>query len=173
MMVYILKSLVKISLPWIVILNLSYADIIVDEQNIDSIKIKYFLDYELDNDLKKIIDKGISIQILETITVKRKNKYFFDNVLFKRTKNIKIEYHPLIKKYYFFDENEKLSFTQLNELVSFINKPRYLTIENNKDLENKELTITWEIDQKNLPKSLQLSLKKPNWMIIKNLRHNL
>ena len=71
MMVYILKSLVTISLAWLVFSNISYADIIVDEQNIDSTKIKYFLDYELDNDLKKIIDKGISIQILETIIVKR------------------------------------------------------------------------------------------------------
>ena len=53
MMVYILKSLVKISLAWIFFSNISYADIIVDEQNLDSTKIKYFLDYELDNDLKK------------------------------------------------------------------------------------------------------------------------
>ena len=173
MMVYILKSLVKISLAWIVFSNISFADIIVDEQNIDSTKIKYFLDYELDNDLKKIIDKGISIQILETIIVKRKNKYFFDNVVFKRTKNIKIEHHPLIKKFYFVEENEKFSFAELDELVIFINKPRYLTLENKKDSKNKELTITWEIDQKNLPKSLQLSLKKPNWMKIKSLRHNL
>ena len=172
MMVYFLKSLVKISLAWIVFLNISYADIIVDEE-LDSTKIKYFLDYELDNDLKKIIDKGISIQILETIIVKRKNKYFFDNVVFKRTKKIKIEYHPLIKKFYFFEENEKFSFAELNELVIFINKPRYLTLENTQDSKNKELIITWEIDQKNLPKSLQLSLKKPNWMIIKSLRHNL
>lgn len=173
MMVYILKSLIKISLAWIVFSNISYADIIVNKQNLDSTKIKYFLDYELDNDLKKIINKGISIQILETIIVKRKNKYFFDNVVFKRTKNIKIEYHPLIKKFYFFEESEKFSFTDLNELVIFINKPRYLILENTKDSKNKELTITWEIDQKNLPKSLQLSLKKPNWMIIKSLRHNL
>ena len=173
MMAYILRSLVKISLAWIVFSNISYADIIIDEQNLDSTKIKYFLDYELDNDLKKIIDKGISIQILETITVKRKNKYFFDNVMFKRTKNIKIEYHPLIKKFYLFEENEKFSFAELNELVIFINKPRDLTLENSQDSKNKELTITWEIDQKNLPKSLQLSLKKPNWMIIKSLRHYL
>ena len=173
MMVYILKSLVKISLAWIVFLNISYADIIVDEQNLDSTKIKYFLDYELDNDLKKIIDKGISIQILETIIVKRKNKYFFDNVMLKRTKNIKIEYHPLIKKFYLFEEDEKYSFKELNELVIFINKPRYLTLENSQDSKNKELTITWEIDQKNLPKSLQLSLKKPKWMILKSLKHNL
>ena len=173
MMVYILKYLVKINLVWIVFLNISYADIIVDEKNSDSTKIKYFLDYELDNDLKKIIEKGISIQILETIIVKRKNKYFFNNVVFKGTKNIKIEYHPLIKKFYFFEESEKFSFTQLNELIGFINKPRFLTLENSKDSENKELKITWEIDQRNLPKSLQLSLKKPNWMIIKSLKHNL
>ncbi|AKO63928.1 hypothetical protein UZ34_00260 [Methylophilales bacterium MBRSF5] len=173
MMVYILKSLVKISLAWLVFSNISYADIIVDEQNIDSTKIKYFLDYELDNDLKKIIDKGISIQILETIIVKRKNKYFFDNVVFKRTKKFKIEYHPLIKKFYFFEENEKFSFAELNKLVSYINKPWYLTLENTKDSRNKEITITWEVDQKNLPKSLQLSLKKPKWTIIKSLRHNL
>jgi len=173
MMVYILKYLVKISLAWIVFSNISYADIIVDEQDLDTTKIKYFLDYELDNDLRKIIDKGISIQILETIIVKRKNKYFFDNVVFKRTKKFKIEYHPIIKKFYFFEENEKFSFAEINELVSFINKPRYLTFENTKDSKNKVLTITWEIDQKNLPKSLQLSLKKPKWMKIKSLRHNL
>ena len=173
MMVYFLKSLVKISLAWIFFSNISYADIVVDEQTLDSTKIKYSLGYELDNDLKKIIDKGISIQILETIIVKIKNKYFIDNVVFKRTKNIKIEHHPLIKKFYFFEENEKFSFAQLNELVSYINKPRYLTLENISDSKNKELTITWEIDQKNLPKSLQLSLKKPKWMIIKSLRHNL
>ena len=173
MMVYFLKSLVKISLAWIFFLNISYADIITDEQSLDSTKIKYFLDYELDNDLKKIIDKGISIHILETIIVKRENKYFFDNVVFKRIKSFKIEYHPLIKKFYFFEENEKFSFAELNELVSYINKPRYLTLENINDSKNKELTITWEIDQKNLPKSLQLSLKKPKWMIIKSLKHNL
>ena len=173
MMVYILKFLVKISLAWIVFSNISYADIIVGEQNLDSTKIKYLLDYKLGSDLKKIIDKGISIQILETIAVKRKSKYFFNNILLKRTKKFKIEYHPLIKKFYFFEENEKFSFAELNELVSFINKPRYLTIENTNDSKNKELTITWEIDQKNLPKSLQLSLKKPKWMIIKSLRHNL
>ena len=173
MMVYFLKSLVKISLAWIFFSNISYAEIVVDEQNLDSTKIKYFLDYELDNHLKKIIDKGISIQILETIIVKRENKFLFDNVAFKRIKNFKIEYHPLIKKFYFFEENEKISFSELDELASYINKPRYLTLENIKDSKNKELTITWEIDQKNLPKSLQLSLKKPKWMIIKSLKHNL
>ena len=94
-------------------------------------------------------------------------------MLFKKYKNIKIEYHPLIKKFYFIEENEKFSFTELNDLVSFINRPRYLTFENSWDYKNKELTITWEIDQKNLPKSLQLSLKKPKWMIIKSLSHNL
>ncbi len=135
-MVYILKSLVKISLAWIVFLNISYADIIVDEE-LDSTKIKYFLDYELDNDLKNIIDKGISIQILETIIVKRKNKYFIDNVVFKKTKNRKIEYHPLIKKFYFFEESERFSFAELNELVIFINTPRYLTLENSLDSINK------------------------------------
>ena len=77
------------------------------------------------------------------------------------------------KKFYFFEENEKISFSELDELASYINKPRYLTLENIKDSKNKELTITWEIDQKNLPKSLQLSLKKPKWMIIKSLKHNL
>ena len=126
MMVYILKSLLKISLAWIVFLNISYADIIVQEQKFDSIKIKYFLDYELDNDLKKIIEKGISIQILETITVKRKNKYLFDNVIFNITKNMKIEYHPLIKKFYFFEENE-------NVVMKFLSK--------NKDAASQDLKI--------------------------------
>ena len=173
MMVYILKSLVKISLAWIIFSNISSANINVESQELNSTKIKYFLDYELDNELKKIIDKGISIQILETIIVKRKNKYFFNNVVFKRNKNFKIEYHPLIKKFYFIEENEKFSFSELSDLVSFINKPRYLTLENSQDSKNKELTITWEIDQKNLPKSLQLNIKKPKWMMIKSLRHNL
>ncbi|MGA0448727.1 MAG: DUF4390 domain-containing protein [Methylophilaceae bacterium] len=173
MMAYILKSLLKINLAWLVFFNTSYANIIVEDQELDSTKIKYFLNYELDNELKKIIDKGISIQVLETTILKRKNQYFFDHVLFKKTKNIKIEYHPLIKKYYLFEENERFSYTELSDLIRFINKPRYLTLDNFQDSKNKELTITWEIDQKNLPKSLQLSLKKPTWMIIKRLRHNL
>lgn len=173
MMVYILKSLLKISLAWLVFSNITYANIIVEDQELNSTKIKYFLNYELDNELKNIIDKGISIQILETIILKRKNKYFFDNILYKKNINIKIEYHYLIKKFYYFEENEKYIFTELNDLINFINKPRYLNLENYQDSENRELSITWEIDQKNLPKSLQLSLKKPKWMTIKSLKYNL
>jgi len=141
MMAYILKSLLKINLAWLVFFNTSYANIIIEDQALDSTKIKYFLNYELDNELKKIIDKGISIQVLETIILKRKNQYFIDHVLFKKTKNIKIEYHPLIKKYYLFEENERFSYTELNDLIRFINKPRYLTLDNFQDSKIKNLQL--------------------------------
>ena len=140
-MAYILKSLLKINLAWLVFFNTSYANIIIEDQALDSTKIKYFLNYELDNELKKIIDKGISIQVLETTILKRKNQYFFDHVLFKKTKNIKIEYHPLIKKYYLFEENERFSYTELNDLIRFINKPRYLTLDNFQDSKIKNLQL--------------------------------
>ena len=124
--------------------------------------------------VEKIIDKGISINILEEIKIIKERDYFFDKEIASQKNYKRIEYHPLIKKYYFYERSEKKSYLSLTELIVDINKKRELQLKiDKKDINNNLLIINWKIEQNSLPKSLQLNLKKPDWFVLKTLTYSL
>ena len=125
-------------------------------------------------EFEKIIDKGISINILEEIKIIKERDYFFDKEIASQKNYKRIEYHPLIKKYYFYERSEKKSYLSLTELIVDINKKRELQLKiDKKDINNNLLIINWRIEQNSLPKSLQLNLKKPDWFVLKTLTYSL
>ena len=125
-------------------------------------------------EFEKIIDKGISINILEEIKIIKEKNYFFDKEIASQINYKRIEYHPLIKKYYFYERSEKKSYLSLTELIVDINKKRELQLKiDKKDINNNLLIINWRIEQNSLPKSLQLNLKKPDWFVLKTLTYSL
>ena len=125
-------------------------------------------------EFEKIIDKGISLNILEEIKIIKERDYFFDKEIVSQKNYKRIEYHPLIKKYYFYERGEKKSYLSLTELIVDMNKKKELQLKiDKKDINNNLLIINWRIEQNSLPKSLQLNLKKPDWFVLKTLTYSL
>ena len=150
------------------------GEIIVNNIDDNKIEIEFELNYQIHNEFEKIIEKGISINLLEEIKIIKERDYFFDKEIYSQKNYKKIEYHPLINKYYLYDRGEKKSYLSLTELIIDINKKRKLQLKiNKKDINNNLLIINWRIEQNSLPKSLQLNLKKPDWLVLKTLTYSL
>src|SRR5210317_655502 len=160
MTAFFFNSLLKISFLIILCSSSAMGEIIINNIDDNKIEIEYELNYQIHNEFEKIIEKGISINILKEIYSQKNYK--------------KIEYHPLINKYYLYDRGEKKSYLSLTELIIDINKKRELQLKiNKKDINNNLLIINWRIEQNSLPKSLQLNLKKPDWLVLKTLTYSL
>lgn len=175
MMAFFFNFLLKISFLITLCSSSAIAEIIVNKNDDGKqIQIEYELNYQMHEEFEKIIDKGISINILEEIKIIKERDYFFDKEIASQKNYKRIEYHPLIKKYYFYERSEKKSYLSLNELIVDINKKRKLQLKLDKnDINNNLLIINWRIEQNSLPKSLQLNLKKPDWFVLKTLTYSL
>ena len=176
MMAFFFNFLLKISFLINLCASSAIAAIIVSNNDEDGkqIQIEYELNYQMHEEFEKIIDKGISINILEEIKIIKERDYFFDKEIASQKNYKRIEYHPLIKKYYFYERSEKKSYLSLTELIVDINKKRELQLKiDKKDINNNLLIINWRIEQNSLPKSLQLNLKKPDWFVLKTLTYSL
>lgn len=150
------------------------GEIIVNNIDENKIEIEYELNYQMHKEFEKIIKKGISINILEEIKIIKERDYFFDKEIVSQKNYKRIEYHPLIKKYYFYERGEKKSYLSLTELIVDMNKKKELQLKiDKKDINNNLLIINWRIEQNSLPKSLQLNLKKPDWLVLKTLTYSL
>ena len=150
------------------------GEIIVNNIDDNKTEIEYELNYQMHKEFEKIIEKGISINVLEEIKIIKERDYFFDKEIYSQKNYKKIEYHPLINKYYLHDRGERKSYLSLNELIIDINKKKELQLKiNKKDINNNLLIIDWRIEQNSLPKSLQLNLKKPDWLVLKTLTYSL
>lgn len=175
MMAFFFNFLLKISFLITLSASSAIAEIIVNKNDDGKqIQIEYELNYQMHEEFEKIIDKGISINILEEIKIIKERDYFFDKEIASQKNYKRIEYHPLIKKYYFYERSEKKSYLSLTELIVDINKKRELQLKvDKKDINNNLLIINWRIEQNSLPKSLQLNLKKPDWFVLKTLTYSL
>lgn len=175
MMAFFFNFLLKISFLITLCSSSAIAEIIVNKNDDGKqIQIEYELNYQMHEEFEKIIDKGISINILEEIKIIKERDYFFDKEIASQKNYKRIEYHPLIKKYYFYERSEKKSYLSLTELIVDINKKRELQLKvDKKDINNNLLIINWRIEQNSLPKSLQLNLKKPDWFVLKTLTYSL
>ena len=175
MMAFFFNFLLKISFLITLSASSAIAEIIVNKNDDGKqIQIEYELNYQMHEEFERIIDKGISINILEEIKIIKERDYFFDKEIASQKNYKRIEYHPLIKKYYFYERSEKKSYLSLNELIVDINKKRELQLKiDKKDINNHLLIINWRIEQNSLPKSLQLNLKKPDWFVLKTLTYSL
>ena len=175
MMAFFFNFLLKISFLITLSASSAIAEIIVNKNDDGKqIQIEYELNYQMHEEFEKIIDKGIPINILEEIKIIKERDYFFDKEIASQKNYKRIEYHPLIKKYYFYERSEKKSYLSLTELIVDINKKRELQLKvDKKDINNNLLIINWKIEQNSLPKSLQLNLKKPDWFVLKTLTYSL
>jgi hypothetical protein len=173
MTAFFFNFLVKISSLLIFCLSSSFAEISVNKNDDNKIELEYALNYQMNEEFEEIIDKGISINLIEEIKIVKERDYFFDKELYSQKNYKRIEYRPLIKKYYFYEKNEKKAYLSLAELIIDINKKRELKLKIKKNMHNNLLIINWKIEQNTLPKSLQLNLKKPDWFVLKTLTYTL
>ena len=173
MTAFFFNFLVKISSLLIFCLSSSFAEISVNKNDDNKIELEYALNYQMNEEFEEIIDKGISINLIEEIKIVKERDYFFDKELYSQKNYKRIEYLPLIKKYYFYEKNEKKAYLSLAELIIDINKKRELKLKIKKNMHNNLLIINWKIEQNTLPKSLQLNLKKPDWFVLKTLTYTL
>ena len=103
------------------------GEIIVNNIDDNKTEIEYELNYQIHNEFEKIIEKGISIHLLEEIKIIKERDYFFDKEIYSQKNYKRIEYHPLINKYYLHDRGEKKSYLSINELIIDSNKKKAIT----------------------------------------------
>lgn len=173
---YILNYLLKISLVIIFLQNISFAEIDIQDikKNEDGVNVDYKLNFQINDELEKLINKGISIEMTEEVIVHERRKYLPNREVFKKINIIVIEYHPLIKKYYLKNYVNRSQYDNLNSLVDDLN--RIKTIFLDLKIEDKKIydtQIVWKINENSLPKSLQLNIKKQNWLEIDQYKFKL
>jgi hypothetical protein len=179
MMVYFLNYCLKTSLflSFILFCNYSYAEINFKLSENDSEKkiiFDYELNYTIHKELEKIINKGIAIEILEEVNVTKRKSFFFNKKIYKIINPIKIEFHPLIKKYYFFDKEGKKSFLSLFDVMNELNKSRNVSVDEANLKKNRyDLEILWSVNLEKLPKSFQLKISQPEWLILDKFQYTL
>ena len=115
---FFFNSLLKISFLIILCSSSAMGEIIVNNIDDNKTEIEYELNYQIHNEFEKIIEKGISIHLLEEIKIIKERDYFFDKEIYSQKNYKKIEYHPLINKYYLYDRGEKKSYLSLTEIDS-------------------------------------------------------
>jgi hypothetical protein len=169
MMGYILNYLLKISLFIIFLQNISFAEIDIQniKKNEDGVNVDYKLNFQINDELEKLINKGISIEMTEEVIVHERRKYLPNRQLFKKINIIVIEFHPLIKKYYLKNSVNRSQYDNLNSLVDDLNRVKTIFLD--LKIEDKKIydtQIVWKINENSLPKSLQLNIKKQNWLEI-------
>ncbi|MEK9771493.1 MAG: DUF4390 domain-containing protein [Nitrosomonadales bacterium] len=145
-----------------------YANLTLEVIDIDLEKnasIDYRIDGHFDNNLKKIIEKGIHIQIDQKIEILKKRKFLFDKKLGEKISNYSIEYHPLIKKYILRVGQQEIRFNDLDSIILEFKKLKNVEInfDQSNAPEEKYLYFSWTVNKKKLPKSFQVNIFRNHW----------
>ena len=90
MMAFFFNFLLKISFLITLFASSAIAEIIVNNNDGDGkqIEIEYELNYQMHEEFEKIIDKGISINILEEIKIIKERDYFFEKQFLYQKNNL-------------------------------------------------------------------------------------
>ena len=146
----------------------------------------YFLNAEFElffnDDLDEAIRKGIPINFIIEFELKKSRKYWFDEEVTKKTKEIVLSYHALSKQFILSEsENRLVAFDNLTQAKNELKKIKNWRIFDKSQIDDTDKYSAYlqvKLDQTKLPKQLQVDItsnqewqlasKQFQWIFINN-----
>ncbi|CAM8360642.1 DUF4390 domain-containing protein [Candidatus Methylopumilus universalis] len=140
--------------------------LIIKTAEINSQFEAYFLNADFDlsfnDDLDEAIKKGIPINFIIEFELKKPRKYWFDEEVTKKTKEILLTYHALSKQFTLTEsENRLIAFDNLTQAKNELKKIKNWRIFDKSQIDNTEKYSAYlqvKLDQTKLPKQLQADI---------------
>ena len=144
----------------------------------------YFLNADFDlsfnDDLEEAIRKGIPINFIIEFELKKPRKYWFDEEVAKKTKEILLTYHALSKQFILSEsENHLIAFDNLTQAKNELKRIKNWRIFDKSQIDDTDKYSAYlqvKLDQTKLPKQLQaditsnqewqLASKQFQWMFV-------
>jgi len=144
----------------------------------------YFLNADFDlsfnDDLDEAIRKGIPINFIIEFELKKPRKYWFDEEVAKKTKEILLTYHALSKQFILSEsENHLIAFDNLTQAKNELKRIKNWRIFDKSQIDDTDKYSAYlqvKLDQTKLPKQLQaditsnqewqLASKQFQWMFV-------
>ena len=126
----------------------------------------YFLNADFDlsfnDDLDEAIRKGIPINFVIEFELKKPRKYWFDEDVAKKTKEILLSYHALSKQFILAEsENRLIAFDNLTQAKNELKRIKNWRIFDKSQIDDTEKYSAYllvKLDQTKLPKQLQADI---------------
>ena len=140
--------------------------LIIKTAEINSQFEAYFLNADFDlsfnDDLDEAIRKGIPINFVIEFELKKPRKYWFDEEVTKKTKEILLTYHALSKQFTLTEsENRLIAFDNLTQAKNELKKIKNWRIFDKSQIDDTEKYSAYlqvKLDQTKLPKQLQADI---------------
>ena len=140
--------------------------LIIKTAEINSQYEVYFLNADFDlsfnDDLDEAIKKGIPINFIIEFELKKPRKYWFDEEVTKKTKEILLTYHALSKQFTLTEsENRLIAFDNLTQAKNELKKIKNWRIFDKSQIDDTEKYSAYlqvKLDQTKLPKQLQADI---------------
>jgi len=140
--------------------------LIIKTAEINSQFEAYFLNADFDlsfnDDLDEAIKKGIPINFIIEFELKKPRKYWFDEEVTKKTKEILLTYHALSKQFTLTEsENRLIAFDNLTQAKNELKKIKNWRIFDKSQIDDTEKYSAYllvKLDQTKLPKQLQADI---------------
>ena len=156
---------------WIILFSSSSiiaADnsLIIKTAEINSQFEAYFLNADFDlffnDDLDEAIRKGIPVNFIIEFELKKPRKYWFDEEVTKKTKEILLSYHALSKQFILAEsENRLIAFDNLTQAKNELKRIKNWRIFDKSQVDDTEKYWAYlqvKLDQTKLPKQLQADI---------------
>ena len=140
--------------------------LIIKTAEINSQFEAYFLNADFDlsfnDDLDEAIKKGIPINFIIEFELKKPRKYWFDEEVTKKTKEILLTYHALSKQFTLTEsENRLIAFDNLTQAKNELKRIKNWRIFDKSQIDDTEKYSAYllvKLDQTKLPKQLQADI---------------
>lgn len=140
--------------------------LIIKTAEINSQFEAYFLNADFDlsfnDDLDEAIKKGIPVNFIIEFELKKPRKYWFDEEVTKKTKEILLSYHALSKQFTLTEsENRLIAFDNLTQAKNELKKIKNWRIFDKSQIDDTEKYSAYlqvKLDQTKLPKQLQADI---------------
>jgi len=140
--------------------------LIIKTAEINSQFEEYFLNADFDlsfnDDLDEAIRKGIPINFVIEFELKKPRKYWFDEEVAKKTKEILLSYHALSKQFILAEsENRLIAFDNLTQAKNELKRIKNWRIFDKSQIDDTEKYSAYllvKLDQTKLPKQLQADI---------------
>lgn len=165
---------IKLSLLFILWISVFHSSSIIAADNSLNIKTAeihnqfeaYLLTADFDltfsDDLDEAIRKGIPINFVFEFELKKFRRYWFDEEVTKKTKEIILSFHALSKQFILTESESRLiSFDNLTQAKNELKKIKNWRVFDKSQIEDTEKYLAYlqvKLDQTKLPKQLQVDI---------------
>jgi Domain of unknown function (DUF4390) len=140
--------------------------LIIKTAEINSQFEAYFLNADFDlsfsDELDEAIRKGIPINFIIEFELKKPRRYWFDEEVAKKTKEIVLSYHALSRQFILTEsENHLIAFDNLTQAKNELKKIKNWRVFDKSQLVDTEKYLAYlqvKLDQTKLPKQLQVDI---------------